>query len=298
MGRRACSVWHGSPFSHGFAVEANRAFLLASMRIRPSRQLRVARVAHSAITRAPSSVDDSTTHFLEHNGWFKSWNTDGTMNIRCPWEQDHTTGDKDDKDDSSTKYFPAGVGKKADGELFAVGHFKCLHAHCVGRRDHDFLEAMGVVASEFEDLSMAGELVMLDGTVALPIVDLANISASVPTTAAAQLPLPGDVVAFPAPFPGAMAAAVEAALASAPKPQAAFLAAPGHGSCAPGASTASRSYTCTTAHSAVGSATTCGTNASPKTRSTEPGGHRPRLSASWDNAGGARRACTSPLTSA
>lgn len=113
---------------------------------------RVARsgLARPAVPRSATSVNDDVVEFLQGNGWVKSWAHDGRLNITCPWEDQHTTGDKGDRDDSSTQYFPAGVGG------FDRGHFHCLHAHCAGRRDHDFTEAIGLLAGEFDDLTVGG----------------------------------------------------------------------------------------------------------------------------------------------
>lgn len=84
---------------------------------------------------------DSMVPWLGENGWVEEYDRDGRVHIRCPWKDEHTT----DTGPSSTTYFPAGVGG------FQQGHFRCLHAHCTGRVDQDFLDAMGLtIASEFE----------------------------------------------------------------------------------------------------------------------------------------------------
>ena len=144
------------------------AGMLAQFGTEPERIARNG-LARPAIAREASSVNDDTVEFLLGNGWVKSWTHDGRLNITCPWESEHTTGEPGDPDDSSTQYFPAGVGG------FDRGHFMCLHAHCAGRKDHDFTDAIGLVAAEFTDLTQEGEqaadgevLTTLDGKVVDP----------------------------------------------------------------------------------------------------------------------------------
>lgn len=83
---------------------------------------------------------DPVVGFLHDNGWVKSFDRDGKVHIRCPWEHEHTS----DSGETATSWFPAGVGG------FAQGHYHCLHAHCSHRTDGDFLEAIGYTVSEFE----------------------------------------------------------------------------------------------------------------------------------------------------
>lgn len=92
---------------------------------------------------AADADQDANITWLRENGWIKNFGPDGRVNIRCPWEHEHTM----DSGPSATTYFPAGVGG------FEQGHFHCLHAHCAHRTDGDFLEALGMVAEEFEDVS-------------------------------------------------------------------------------------------------------------------------------------------------
>jgi len=119
---------------------------------------RVARngLARPSVARAANATIDDTTAFLEGNGWVRSWTPDGRINIDCPWSDQHTV----DSDETATQYFPAGVGG------FERGHFKCLHAHCAGRLDGDFLDAIGVMQGEFEDLT-GRAVVASDGTKAV-----------------------------------------------------------------------------------------------------------------------------------
>ncbi|MEY2653442.1 MAG: hypothetical protein RLZZ524_469 [Pseudomonadota bacterium] len=89
--------------------------------------------------RTRLDVADTMVAWLEENDWLREYDRDGRVHIRCPWEHEHTSSDVV----SSTTYFPRGVGG------FQQGHFRCLHAHCTGRGDHDFLSAMGYEAAQF-----------------------------------------------------------------------------------------------------------------------------------------------------
>lgn len=92
------------------------------------------------VPRAAGDMQDAMVAFLAENGWVTGYERDGRVDVRCPWEDEHTT----DTGPSSTSWFPAGVGG------FAQGHFRCLHAHCSGRSDGDFLQAVGYVAGDFD----------------------------------------------------------------------------------------------------------------------------------------------------
>lgn len=93
-----------------------------------------------SVPRVASATTDPTVAWLDENGWVTGYERDGRVDVRCPWEGEHTS----DSGPSSTSYFPAGVGG------FAQGHFRCLHAHCSGRSDGDFLAEVGYVTSDFE----------------------------------------------------------------------------------------------------------------------------------------------------
>lgn len=98
--------------------------------------------------RLRDDMQDPVVAYLQDNGWVKEWSRDGRVHVQCPWEDQHTS----DTGPSSTSWFPAGVGG------FEQGHFKCLHAHCASRTDGDFLEAIGYLAEDFENLpAVAGE---------------------------------------------------------------------------------------------------------------------------------------------
>lgn len=64
----------------------------------------------------------------------------GAAYIKCPFENEHTS----DSGETQCAYFPKGT------RGYGSGHFHCLHAHCVGRDDVEFIEALGVVAAGFD----------------------------------------------------------------------------------------------------------------------------------------------------
>lgn len=96
--------------------------------------------------RKRDDMNDPVVGFLQDNGMIKEWDRDGRVHVQCPWSEEHTS----DSGNSSSSWFPAGVGG------FAQGHYKCLHAHCAGRTDGDFLEAIGYLQHDFE-VVVAGE---------------------------------------------------------------------------------------------------------------------------------------------
>lgn len=83
--------------------------------------------------RQMSDIDDPLVDYLSEHDWVLDINRDGRVDITCPFESQHTT----QSGDSSTSYFPAGLGG------FAQGHFRCMHSHCDHRTDNDFKEAIG-----------------------------------------------------------------------------------------------------------------------------------------------------------
>lgn len=95
---------------------------------------------------------DSTLQFLEEKGLILGEGRSGEAYICCPWKDAHTM----DSGVSETAYFPAG------SHGYDKGHFKCLHAHCAGRADADFIGALGILDGAFtemmDDLALEEEL--------------------------------------------------------------------------------------------------------------------------------------------
>lgn len=93
-----------------------------------------ARAALSVGARSAADIADPDVAWLEAKGWVTDWAADGRVDVRCPWEAEHTS----DTGASSTSYYPAGVGGQAQAG------FKCLHAHCASRGIFDFRRAVGL----------------------------------------------------------------------------------------------------------------------------------------------------------
>lgn len=95
------------------------------------------------VARRRSDISDPVVDHLAEHGWLLEITGEGVANVTCPWKHEHTS----DSGPSETSWFPAGVGG------FHRGHFKCLHSHCAGRTDAQFLDAVGWVENldeEFE----------------------------------------------------------------------------------------------------------------------------------------------------
>jgi hypothetical protein len=86
---------------------------------------------------------DPVAMFLVQNNWVRYRERDGRLHIRCPFEDFHTTFTSD----SATTYFPAHTGG------YAQGHFRCLHAHCEHRKDTEFVQAVGLIMNEFDEIT-------------------------------------------------------------------------------------------------------------------------------------------------
>lgn len=89
------------------------------------------------------AAEDPIAQVLYDKGMVKSQRREGALNVECPFADDHTS----ESGESSTVYYPPNTGG------YAMGHFKCLHATCVGRTRGQFLARLGVdeVRDEFDD---------------------------------------------------------------------------------------------------------------------------------------------------
>lgn len=99
--------------------------------------------------------DDPIYSALESKGMLKSTGTvDGSFNIVCPFEHEHSEVSDSEKD-SSTTYFPAHTGG------YATPSIVCLHAHCQERNTETFKRQLGLDGSEdFENLDeIEGEII-------------------------------------------------------------------------------------------------------------------------------------------
>lgn len=95
-------------------------------------------------------LDDPLFEALNDRGLIKSEGRDGSYNIVCPYEHEHTS----ESCETATVYYPAHTGG------FERSHIKCLHAHCDGRSRDDWEEAVGLGAADlFEDVSAEPDFV-------------------------------------------------------------------------------------------------------------------------------------------
>lgn len=82
---------------------------------------------------ASVAVDDPVVAFLESTGWIRGGDSSGRVNVRCPWESEHSS----ETTPSSTSWLPAGLN---GGQR---GAFKCLHSHGEKYGTREFLQAVG-----------------------------------------------------------------------------------------------------------------------------------------------------------
>ena len=90
-----------------------------------------------------ANENDETAKRLFEIGSVLSTERDGRLHITCPFAGEHTG----EGADSASTYFPANTGG------YALGHFKCLHAHCEHRLDSDFRAAIGLEEVSFEPVT-------------------------------------------------------------------------------------------------------------------------------------------------
>lgn len=103
-------------------------------------------VTLGGVRRGPNGVVTHNDPVLAHLP-ILSFGKEGQAYIECPFADQHSA----DSSPTATVYFPAG------GRGYEQGHFKCLHAHCAGRTDVEFLDAFGVRIAEFEVLDTPAE---------------------------------------------------------------------------------------------------------------------------------------------
>jgi hypothetical protein len=88
-------------------------------------------------------LHDETVPFLDILGDGE----DGRLYITCPFKGGHSM----ESGPTETAYFPKGTGG------FEQGHFKCMHDSCSGRKDEDFLDALGVRIADLEGIVVPKE---------------------------------------------------------------------------------------------------------------------------------------------
>lgn len=126
--------------------EIGFALLIAALKEIATGEIKVAgerrKVNHAASLLL---IEDPVADWLWQNWETYDAGNDGQIFIACPFQHEHTA----DTGTSSTAYFPAGTGG------YAEGNFVCLHAHCAGRSQAEFLNASGFTAGSFDDLGPA-----------------------------------------------------------------------------------------------------------------------------------------------
>lgn len=125
-------------------------------------------------------VHDPVIDWLADNWENYDVGSDGQLFIECPFAEEHTS----DSGPTSTAYFAAGTGG------YAQGHFVCLHAHCAGRGDAEFLDATGYNLAQFEDLGGVAERSASGGSSEPPTGQGYSAGAVVPDHRSTD---PGDV---------------------------------------------------------------------------------------------------------
>lgn len=106
-------------------------------------------------------VDDPLVPWLLTNWEVHDVDGNGAVHILCPFNDEHTS----ESGATATSYFPAGTGG------YEQGHFSCLHAHCAGRDDHAFKEALGYTASLFPMLEPAPEQRAEEPSALVPVAE-------------------------------------------------------------------------------------------------------------------------------
>jgi predicted P-loop ATPase len=104
--------------------------------------IRIARRRKDLNGVKPLNLHDDVAEWLVDNWKVYDVEEDGRLYLACPFADEHTT----DSGATSCAYFPAGTGG------YAEGNFVCLHAHCTGRDQAEFLIETGFVAGSFDDL--------------------------------------------------------------------------------------------------------------------------------------------------
>lgn len=121
---------------------------LALLFLKPGGQVTAARVrrargeANSPGFTSESDVTDPVVAFLQSRGLVLESSDAGHCYVVCPWAAGHTSGG----DPTASCWLPAGTGD------FEQGSYCCLHSHCQGYSQADFLSAIGYATDGFEAL--------------------------------------------------------------------------------------------------------------------------------------------------
>lgn len=105
---------------------------------------RIAREKREGVALEGLEYCDEFALWLADNWEIYSATPEGFLNLRCPFEDEHTS----ESGETATSYRPAGSGG------FERGHMICLHAHCEGRALEDYWHKTGFVGSAFKALAV------------------------------------------------------------------------------------------------------------------------------------------------
>lgn len=86
--------------------------------------------------------DDPVADYLRDEGLVLSVGSLGELRIECPWKHEHSDGGVGGAAAAGTSTIWMVNGSNGHD----AGHFKCLHAHCSGRTDDEFIEKIGAGA--------------------------------------------------------------------------------------------------------------------------------------------------------
>lgn len=116
--------WTGSPSDiPTITPEVLKAFTDAVVKEYGTGEVRSVRARRSSTGDASEVAKDSLYVWLKEH-WEVRERAPGILDIRCPWESEHTSGSAFD---GSTTYYCAGTGG------YSEPAFICMHAHCEGR---------------------------------------------------------------------------------------------------------------------------------------------------------------------
>lgn len=116
--------WTGSPSDiPTITPEVLIAFTDAVVKEYGTGEVRSVRARRSSTGDASEVAKDSLYMWLKEH-WEVRERAPGILDIRCPWESEHTSGSAFD---GSTTYYCAGTGG------YSEPAFICMHAHCEGR---------------------------------------------------------------------------------------------------------------------------------------------------------------------
>lgn len=88
-----------------------------------------------------SDVPDPVADWLEAN-WPTFGTQGGKLFVECPWKFGHSS----DSGETEAAWLLAGT------KGYQQGHYECLHASCSGRKDEEFLDAVGYRMADFDEL--------------------------------------------------------------------------------------------------------------------------------------------------